>query len=146
VKVLITDRSGKGGSGARGLKSKVKAMSTILLKELELKDAEISILLTTDAEIKELNREYLGKDRPTDVLSFPMEDAVMLGDVVISIERAGEQAKALGFSDDEEIARLLLHGTLHLLGFAHENGGRQAAAMKRREAELIEVLKAGGLC
>ena len=121
-------------------------MALSLLKELSLKEAEISILLTDDVEIKELNRQYLGKDRPTDVLSFEMDDPVMLGDVVISVERAGAQALALGFSFDAEIARLLVHGTLHLLGFEHVHGGRQAAKMKRREDELLTMLKAGGLC
>ena len=146
MKALITDRSGPGGKGVRGLKNKVRAMALSLLSELSLKEAELSILLTDDAEIKGLNRQYLGKDRPTDVLSFEMEDPVILGDVVISVERAGAQALALGFSFDAEIARLLVHGTLHLLGFEHERGGRQAAKMKRREDELLAVLKAGGLC
>ena len=94
---------------------------------------------------KELNREYRGKDRPTDVLSFPMDDPVLLGDVVISIERAAEQAERYGFSEDEELARLLVHGTLHLLGFDHKNGGRQAAKMKRKEEELWALLKANAL-
>ncbi len=146
MKALITDRSGKGGSGAGGVEGKVRAMALCLLKELSLKESEISILLTDDAEIKELNSRYLGKERPTDVLSFPMEDPVIIGDVVISIERARAQALALGFSFDAEIARLLVHGTLHLLGFDHIRGGRQAAKMKRREVELMAALRAGGLC
>ncbi len=74
-----------------------------------------------------------------------MDDAVLLGDVVISIERAKEQASSRGLSDDEEVARLLVHGTLHLLGYEHVNGGRQAALMKAKERELMSVLKAAGL-
>jgi probable rRNA maturation factor len=138
VKILITDRSGK-----RGLKGKVTLMTKAILNEMDLHDAEISLLLTTDLEIKELNSRYLSKERATDVLSFPMDDATLLGDVVISVERAREQANSRGLSDGEEIARLLVHGTLHLLGFEHVNGGRQAALMKKREAELMRVLKAG---
>ncbi|MBE9531713.1 MAG: rRNA maturation RNase YbeY [Proteobacteria bacterium] len=105
----------------------------------------MSILLTTDEEIRELNSRYRDKDRATDVLSFPMDDDLLMGDVVISIERAIFQAGEYGFSEDEETARLLIHGTLHLLGYDHENGGRQAAKMKRKEDELMAALKAGAL-
>jgi probable rRNA maturation factor len=138
VKALITDRS-----GTRGFKGKVESMAKAILKEMALNEAEISILLTDDEEIKGLNSRYLSKDRATDVLSFPMDDEVILGDVVISVERAKVQANARGLSDTEEIARLLAHGTLHLLGFEHVNGGRQAAKMTEREAELMRALKAG---
>ena len=145
MKALITDRSAFKGKGVRGLKGKVKAMALTLLKELECTEAELSILLTDDAEIRELNRRYLGKDRPTDVLSFPMDDPVILGDVVISIERARAQALDFEKKLNEEIASLLVHGTLHLLGFDHAHGGRQAAKMMRKEVELYKVLKDGGL-
>jgi probable rRNA maturation factor len=145
LKVLITDRSGSGGKGRRGLKGKVRSFTEAILRGLDVTRREISILLTTDAEIKELNSEYRGKDRPTDVLSFPMDDPLLIGDVVISVERATSQALQYGAREDEELARLLAHGTLHLLGFDHENGGRQAAKMKRKEEELWELLKADGL-
>lgn len=143
--VLVTDRSGKGGRGISGLKGKVKKIAAFLLKELDCTGCEISILLTTDEEIKELNSRYRDIDKPTDVLSFPMEDPELLGDVVISFERVLLQASRHGLSNDEELSRLLVHGTLHLLGFAHEHGGREAARMKRREEELLTALKAGGL-
>lgn len=150
MKVLITDRSGQGSAGAgyeaaRALRGKVKSVAGVILKELGCAGREISILLTTDAEIKELNNKYLGKDKATDVLSFAMDDPVLMGDVVISLERARAQAASFASSDDEEIARLLAHGTLHLLGFEHENGGPQAAKMKRREEELLALLKSDGL-
>ena len=143
--VLVTDRSGKGGKGISGLKGKVKKIASVLLKELDCREREISILLTTDEEIKELNSRYRNIDKPTDVLSFPMEDPELLGDVVISIERAHDQATRHGLSQDEELVRLLVHGTLHLLGFTHEEGGKEAAKMKRREAELMAILKAGSI-
>lgn len=144
MKVLVTDRSAKGSKGTRGLKGKVKRVVESLLKELDIKEREISILLTTDEEIRELNSKYRAKNAATDVLSFPMDDALLMGDVVISIERAIEQAYRYGSSQEAEIERLLIHGTLHLLGYEHVNGGRQAAKMKRKEEELIAAIKARG--
>lgn len=103
------------------------------------------MLITSDADIRDLNRKFRGIDKATDVLSFPMDDPVMIGDVAISLERAGEQASAYGAGLIEELARLIVHGTLHLLGYDHVNGGRQAAKMKRREDELLDALKRHGL-
>ncbi|MCK5237297.1 MAG: rRNA maturation RNase YbeY, partial [Deltaproteobacteria bacterium] len=104
------------------------------------KTTELSVLLTTDEHIHELNSKYRGKDKPTDVLSFPMDDEVLLGDVVISIERTVQQSKRFGVTPKEEFVRLLVHGILHLLGYDHVNGGRQAAKMKRKEEELMAEL------
>lgn len=143
--VLVTDRSGKDASGTSGLKGKVKKIAAVLLKELECREREISILLTTDEEIGELNSRYRDIDKPTDVLSFPMEDAELLGDVVVSYERVLEQATRFGVTNDEELSRLLIHGTLHLLGFEHEHGGKEAAKMKKREEELLAVLKTSSI-
>ncbi len=143
--VLVTDRSGENGKGTDGLKHKVKKIAAALLKELDCTEREISILLTTDEEIKELNSRFRDIDKPTDVLSFPMEDPELLGDVVISIERVFDQAARHGLSNDEELARLLVHGTLHLLGFTHEGGAREAAKMKKREEELLAILEAESL-
>jgi probable rRNA maturation factor len=101
----------------------------------------VSILLTDDTGIKELNNLYRNIDRPTDVLSFPMKDPYMLGDIVISVERAREQAACYGVPFDEELARLIVHGTLHLLGYDHAKGGRQASKMKKKEEELLRGLR-----
>lgn len=106
---------------------------------------ELSVLLTGNSEIRELNREYRGKDKPTDVLSFPMEDPCLLGDIVISIEKAASQAEEFGVTFDEEMARLLVHGLLHLAGYDHVRGGRQARKMKDKEEELMGLLRAGRL-
>lgn len=88
---------------------------------------ELSIILTDDAEIQELNRAYRSKDKPTDVLSFSQLEAAeenepvfSLGDVIISTETADRQAKDIGHTFNDEIARLLTHGILHLYGFDHE--------------------------
>ncbi len=107
-------------------------------------EVELSLLLTDNDTIRELNANYRGKDRPTDVLSFPMDDPVLMGDVVISLETTAAQAGSYGVTRDEELSRLLVHGILHLLGYDHVNGGRQAAKMKRRETELMALLKEEG--
>lgn len=102
-----------------------KSLFTELLKELfkvepNVKQTEMELLLTTNAEIQELNRIYRGKDRPTDVLSFGLDDDVNLGQLVISVERTEEQAKEVGNIFEEELRFLFAHGVMHLLGYDHE--------------------------
>ncbi|MDQ7082921.1 MAG: rRNA maturation RNase YbeY [Aquificota bacterium] len=91
--------------------------------------------------MRELNREYRGKDRPTDVLSFPdgtsIAGKVLLGDVVISVDTAKRQAQNLGHSLGE-VERLLVHGVIHLLGYDHEPGGEE----ERKFQELEEKVNA----
>ncbi|MFQ5737256.1 MAG: rRNA maturation RNase YbeY [Thermodesulfobacteriota bacterium] len=108
-------------------------------------DCEVSVLLTGNARIRELNARYRKIDRPTDVLSFPMDDPYMLGDIVISLEKAASQASEFSVTLDEEMGRLVVHGVLHLLGYDHVNGGRQAAKMKRAEESLMGALRKEGL-
>lgn len=81
---------------------------------------DVELLLTNDATIHKLNKQYRSKDRPTDVLSFSLEDPVHLGQLVISVDRAREQAKDIGQSLEEELQFLFTHGLLHLLGYDHE--------------------------
>lgn len=94
--------------------------------------AEISIVLSDDAQVQILNRDYRGKDKPTNVLSFPQEERGLLGDVVMSIDtlkrEAAEQDKVLG----DHIKHMLVHGCLHLLGHDHE---------EEEEAQLMEALE-----
>jgi probable rRNA maturation factor len=119
-------------------------MAETALKGLGFDDCELSVLLTGNEEIRELNREYRGMDKPTDVLSFPMGDEYLLGDIVISTEKAALQAIDFGVTFDEEMARLLVHGLLHLAGYDHVKGGRQARRMKDKEEELMVALRFGG--
>jgi probable rRNA maturation factor len=100
-------------------------------------------LITTDAELQRLNREFRGKDAPTDVLSFPAAAPLLpcssprLGDLAISLPRARAQAAQFGHAVDQEIQILLLHGVLHLLGMDHETDrGRMARAESRWRARL----------
>lgn len=138
MKVSVLDRS-KAKKG-----SKIKKMSETALKGLGYDGKEVSVLLTDDAEIHALNLAYRKKDKPTDVLSFPMDDELLLGDIVISVERAAAQAVSFGVSIDEELGRLIVHGLLHLFGYDHVKGGRQARAMKVKEEELIAILREKG--
>ncbi len=97
----------------------------------------------TDPEIHDLNRRYRGKDRPTDVLSFPLADALqssLLGEVVISVETAARQAQRRGHSLREELQTLLIHGVLHLVGYDHEVSRSEAMRMHRKEREVRAVL------
>jgi probable rRNA maturation factor len=107
---------------------------------------EVSLLLTDDAVLRRLNREFRGLDRPTDVLSFAqLEGAslppghagtVPLGDVAVSVERARRQAGAYGHAFERELAYLFVHGLLHLLGYDHE-AERDRAAMRREEESAL---------
>lgn len=113
--------------------------------------AEVSVTFVDDAEIHRLNLQYRGKDQATDVLSFPLGQdgkydinqetgAAMLGDVVISMERAVEQAALYGHSLQREVAFLTVHSMFHLLGYDHEVGGIEAVRMREKEeAALIQL-------
>lgn len=101
-------------------------------------------LLTNDRELRRLNRDFLAKDYPTDVLSFPSPDrAEYLGEIAISVERAAEQARDFGHGVDQEIGILMLHGLLHLLGMDHvkDRGGMaRTEARWRRKLDLPPAL------
>ncbi len=128
----------KGKISERWIRERVER----ILQILGVDNAEVSILITDDKEIRRLNSLYRGKDSPTDVLSFPMGDRVggrlLLGDVVISLDTAGRQARELGHTIEEEIQRLLVHGVIHLLGYDHELGGEE----ERKFRELEEKVNA----
>lgn len=109
-----------------------------------LQSPEVSILLLDDVQIAGLNAQYLKRQGPTDVISFPMFDnsfpAVqpqVLGDVVISVETARRQAQRARITLDEEIRRLLIHGILHLLGYDHEVSRGEGRKMHAMEKEIL---------
>jgi probable rRNA maturation factor len=112
-------------------------------------DALLSILIVDDAAIREINRDYLGKDRPTNVISFAMQEGEgggvqpeLLGDVVISAETAARDACEARTSFESELYFLLLHGILHLLGYDHERGTPdEAERMEAREREIFALIR-----
>ncbi len=115
--------------------------------------AEVSVTFCDNEYIRKLNGEFRNKDSATDVLSFPMYDfeeemdpvtnpdgSVSLGDIVISLERAAEQAKEIGNSFEREVAFLAIHSTLHLLGYDHERSADDEEAQCLAQREIIESL------
>lgn len=113
--------------------------------------AEVDVSFVNDEQIKEINRTYRNIDSATDVLSFPLgsdgkydinceTNASMLGDIVISVERAIAQAEMYGHTIQREIAFLTVHSMLHLLGYDHENGGLEEATMFEKQEEILKEL------
>ncbi len=106
-------------------------------------DCEISVTFTDNENIRKLNKEYRDIDRETDVLSFPMEDEgkeVVLGDVVISLEKAKEQAEEYGHSLEREISFLCVHSCLHLLGYDHETSEDDEKEMFAKQDEILKTI------
>jgi probable rRNA maturation factor len=119
-----------------------------VLKDLGCHEGELSVLLTDDQHMAQLNKRFLQREGPTNVLAFPMsngdpsdDDFGMLGDIVLSVETAIRESKALGEPLQETIDRLLLHGLLHLLGFDHERSLEEARRMEKEQARLLHLMK-----
>lgn len=108
---------------------------------------ELSILFTDDRHIRELNRKYREKDRPTNVLAFPMSGdspdvgSGMLGDIVISVDTALRESAEIAETVEETVCRLLIHGLLHLLGYDHERSEKDEKTMSREEARLGMIIR-----
>ena len=129
-----------------------RAIEATLAYEGVKQDVEVSLTFADDESIHRLNLEYRGIDRPTDVLSFPLEEdaeeqtgrsLLVLGDIVISLERAAAQAEEFGHSYEREVAFLCIHSMLHLLGYDHELGEAEDADMRRRQHEIIDSIGLG---
>lgn len=124
---------------------RVEAAVRWALEAEGLERAEISVALLGDEEIAELNRTYLDHQGPTDVISFPLHESGQppLGDVYIGLPQALRQADELGVPGDEEVLRLAIHGTLHVLGYDHPPGeDREHTPMYRRQEELLRAFLA----
>lgn len=112
-------------------------------------EAELSVVIGDDEWIQELNRRYLNRDRPTDVMAFPQDagppgSAPLLGDVAISAETAARQAEELGHSFAEEMELLLAHGILHLTGWSDDTPARRRRMMERSRQVLAQARTASG--
>lgn len=144
MSVVVSAMASPKGVNRRALARKAQ----IVLDSLRLGGSELSLALVRDAEIHRLNREWRGKDRPTDVLAFSLREGPFgdlhesLGDVVISLETAARQARENGLSLGEEIDRLLVHGILHLAGYDHEISAEEERRMKRKERACWKLLRA----
>ena len=126
----------------------LKAKACRILRLLDLKDCELSVALVGDEDIRRLNGRYRSLDEPTDVLSFPVEEPLpsgrrIIGDVIISVEKAARQARQRRRSLDDELEVLLIHGILHNLGYDHERSPEDELEMRALERRLRRELKAG---
>lgn len=153
-RILLDD----GGRIATPLLDRIKGNLLLALDYLgRTEDAgehfEISVVFLDDAGIRDLNRDFRGKDAPTDVLSFsqfegesmPSPDHVVpLGDLVISVETAARQAREVGHSEEYEWNRLLVHGLFHLIGYDHERSPEEEQVMHEKEDALLDWLEKEG--
>lgn len=141
VELTRRRRSGARGGDARALKRAILCT----LEQEGVTGREVSLLLTDDGEIHQLNRDFRHKDKPTDVLAFALDEAEgpmldpSLGDVVISVERAQLQASARRTELDQELELLAVHGTLHLLGYDHAEP-EEAKLMRNRTRAIRRAL------
>ena len=108
-----------------------------MLQAMGSDDSSVTIAFVSDSKIRELNRQFRGIDKATDVLSFPAGDEGQLGDIAISLETATRQSKENGLTLNGEIAQLILHGLLHLSGYDHETDNGE---MNREELRLRKKL------
>ncbi len=162
MRLLITDDrrdQRRGGELTADMRLALTRVAEYALEYEECDfDAEVSVTITDNEGIHEINKDFRGIDRPTDVLSFPMlefdeegnasedyeeceDGAVMLGDIVISLERAKEQAAEYGHSMLREVAFLAAHSMLHLLGYDHVQSEEDAAVMFKKQEEILAHLE-----
>ena len=141
-----------GAIAERSVKAAVAASSHFALADSPIA-VEISVKLTGDEEVRSLNASFRGKDKPTNVLSFPMLDSdllgplseadggeVLLGDVVLAHGICAEEARDKGVPVADHAAHLIVHGTLHLLGYDHETGEEDAETMERIERSALGLI------
>ena len=146
MQILLNNRQRKHPIHPRQLK-KVAAR---ILNALGCPDGtELSVSIVGDRTIRIINRDYLGKDRPTNVISFSQHEGEfggvaghLLGDVIISADTVAREAELGGIPHFERLCFLLMHGILHLCGYDHERSGEaEAARMEKKEGELFRILK-----
>jgi probable rRNA maturation factor len=144
MEVQIANRQSKH----RISKKKIQQTASVILNALDYPDAELSILIVDDQQIAQLNHQYLNREGPTNVIAFSMRQGPfsdiapnLLGDVVISIDTAQREAQSAGISMQDRFDQLLIHGTLHLLGYDHEHSAAEARKMEEKADELLKLLK-----
>ena len=127
---------------------KIQKTARVILNALDFPDGELSILIVDDQQIAHLNLTYLNKKGPTNVIAFPMREGQfneitpnLLGDVVISIETAQQEADAARISLQNRFNQLLIHGILHLLGYDHEQTRAEAERMEEKSNLLLAMLE-----
>ena len=126
---------------------KIRRNAQAILDALDSPDAELSIAIVDDDEIAMLNRTYLDRQGPTNVIAFAMREGAhadispqLLGDVVISIETAHRESQEAGMNPLKRFDQLLVHGILHLFGYRHESDEKEAARMEKKGEELLQLI------
>jgi probable rRNA maturation factor len=144
MEVLISNRQKKRKIAI----GKVRKMAQDILSALDCHDVQLSVVITDDMEIEALNKQYLGRTGPTNVIAFPMREGEfsniapeLLGDVVISIETTEKEAKESGMEMETRFSELLIHGILHLIGYDHENDEQQAYEMEEKSRNLLVLIQ-----
>ena len=153
VMIYFSDMRDGGAPLAYSTKLLIRrAVMTTMEYEGFSNQCQVSVTFTDNEGIRALNRDYRQIDRVTDVLSFPLidfeggeepptdENELSLGDIVLSLERAVEQAEEFGHSAEREIAFLVVHSMLHLLGYDHVNSEEEDREMRRRQREILEQM------
>ncbi|MFV9646007.1 MAG: rRNA maturation RNase YbeY [Desulfobacterales bacterium] len=143
MEILIDNRQNK----RRILQEKIQQTAQVILSALDCPDGELSILIVDDIQIEELNKRYLNRLGPTNVIAFPMREGRfsnitprLLGDVVISVEAAVREGELAKISMEDRFDQLLIHGILHLFGYDHEKSEQDAQQMEKKSDELLDVL------
>ena len=110
-------------------------------------DGELSLLILDNPQITELNQKYLNRKGPANVIAFPMREGgyseiapQLLGDVVISVEKAADEGKSFGISMEERFLQLMVHGILHLFGYDHEKSDKEELIMEKKSEDLMQII------
>lgn len=126
----------------------IRKKTQAILNALDCPDGELSILIVNDSQIEALNKQYLNRSGPTNIIAFPMQEGEfanispqLLGDVVISVETAHQEGKNAGISIEERFIQLLIHGILHLFGYDHETTEQEALKMEKKSEELMKLIE-----
>jgi len=143
MEVLVNNRQSSCGISLKKIQQTVK----VILNALDCPDGEISILIVDDPQMEKLNRKYLNRTGPTNVIAFPMREGEfshlspqLLGDVVISTDTAAKEAQNSAMSMEQRFSELLVHGILHLFGYDHETSDQDARKMEKKNQELLELI------
>lgn len=121
----------------------IASVTRELLASLKLQDRDLSILFVDDRKITVMNKEFFGKERPTNVISFSYLEGMpgeALGDVVISVERAADEARTAAIPFYERLFNLIVHGIVHIIGYDHVKGKPEARKMRYREKKLMRLV------
>lgn len=145
MSILIEDRQKKINVSLRC----VRRLLIKIMKYLDCKDKEISLLFVDNDEIREINKHYLNRDYPTNIITFSLTEGQfgninpkVLGDIVISVETALKDAEEAGIELNDELEFLMIHGMLHLLNYNHENTSEdEVKKMEMKEQEVFRILK-----